>query len=109
MNEADRKEKPGSEKEASRLRKLYDKTEALHFDAAIRYSVTEELLEKSLKVFYETIPETTDEIRRFLEQEDYDNYTIRVHALKSGARLVGATEISELAAKLEACGDVIRK
>lgn len=99
----------GNVKEASRLRQLYDNTEALHYDDAIRYSVTEELLEKSLKVFYESLPDKTEEIRRFLEQEDYDNYTIRVHALKSGARLVGATEISELAAKLEACGDVVRK
>ena len=104
---ADTKE-TGRESEESFLRLLYDRTEALHFDEAIRYSGTEALLEKSLRAFYESLPEKTEEIRRFFEAGDYENYTIRVHALKSGARLVGATELSELAQKLEACGDMIR-
>ena len=37
--------------------------------------------------------------------EDWKNYTIRVHALKSSARIIGAKDLSEQAAYLESCGD----
>ena len=35
---------------------------------------------------------------------DYENYTTYVHGLKSSARVIGATELSNLAAYLEQCG-----
>ena len=87
----------------------YDASPALHYTQAKEFLPTDELIEKTLRSFYENLRDTTDVIERTLREEDYDNFTIRVHALKSSARLIGATEISELAAKLEACGDVIRK
>ena len=108
MTETDSRKTAGGGNEDQRLRQLYDAIEALRFEDTMKYSVSEELLERSLRAFYESLPETIGDIRRFLEAEDYENYTIRVHALKSGARLIGATEISELAARLEACGDLIR-
>ncbi|WP_155834318.1 hybrid sensor histidine kinase/response regulator [Butyrivibrio sp. VCD2006] len=37
--------------------------------------------------------------------EDYDNYTTYVHGLKSSARVIGAMELSNLAAYLEQCGN----
>ena len=37
--------------------------------------------------------------------EDYENYTTYVHGLKSSARVIGATELSNLAAYLEQCGN----
>nr|MCR5356180.1 Hpt domain-containing protein [Lachnospiraceae bacterium] len=33
------------------------------------------------------------------------DYTVAVHALKSSARLIGATDLSKMAAELEDCGD----
>ena len=38
-------------------------------------------------------------------KKDYDNYTILVHALKSSAKIVGATELSNAAGRLEEYGD----
>ena len=91
------------------LQQLYESVEGLHFDEAMQYSASEDILKKTLTVFYDTLPEKIEEISRFYEQGDYDNFTIKVHALKSGARMVGATEISELARQLEASGDIILK
>ncbi len=36
---------------------------------------------------------------------DFENYTTYVHGLKSSARVIGATELSNLAAYLEQCGN----
>lgn len=40
-------------------------------------------------------------LRRCYEAEDWVNYTVYVHALKSSARLIGAKKLSGMAAKLE--------
>jgi signal transduction histidine kinase/CheY-like chemotaxis protein len=55
--------------------------------------------------FYDAIEEKSAEIEQFAAAEDWVNYTVLVHALKSSARLIGAGELSALAASLEAAGD----
>ena len=94
--------------EVSSVQAAYDGIPALDYAQAKEYLTSDELIEKTLSTFYDNLRDTTDAIERSLREEDYDNYTIRVHALKSSARLIGAEEISELAAKLEACGDAVR-
>ena len=41
------------------------------------------------------------QIKQFLKNEDYKNYVILVHALKSTAKMVGADSLSESAKKME--------
>ena len=45
-----------------------------------------------------------DKLRRFLEEKDYLNYTIDVHALKSTASNIGAIELSQMAMEHEQAG-----
>ena len=70
----------------------------------IMYCGNAEFFEKFLTSFYESIDEKADEISNAFEKEDYDNYTIKVHALKSTARIIGAAELSHLAEELEMAG-----
>ena len=58
-----------------------------------------------LKIFHASIPEKADEIEGYLKSGDIEDYTIKVHALKSSARIIGAMELSEKARLLEAAGD----
>ena len=55
--------------------------------------------------FHATVLEKADEIQGYYDNEDWDNYTVKVHALKSSARIIGAMELSEKARILEAAGD----
>ena len=57
-----------------------------------------------LKIFYESIDEQYGQINGFYEAKDYKNYTIKVHGLKSTARIIGATDFGERAQKLEDAG-----
>ncbi len=57
-----------------------------------------------LETFFEVINETADEIEEYYRREDWENYTIKVHALKSSAKTIGAMELSEQAALLEKAG-----
>ena len=54
--------------------------------------------------FYEDIDETSEALERFLRENDTDSYTIRIHAVKSTARTIGANALGEKAALLEQAG-----
>ncbi|MCR4909130.1 MAG: response regulator [Lachnospiraceae bacterium] len=65
---------------------------------------TEEYL-KILTLFHSAIESKADEIEEYYKAGDIRNYTVKVHALKSSARIVGAAELSEKAALLEDAGN----
>ncbi len=60
---------------------------------------------KLLEIFRETVPAKADDIQNFLEKEQWKDYTIQVHSLKSTSRIIGAMKLSDLAALLEEAGD----
>ncbi len=59
----------------------------------------------ALAVFAQSIDSGSTEIQRFYDTQDWKNYTTKVHALKSTARVVGASELSEKARRLEDAGN----
>ena len=59
----------------------------------------------ALTVFAQSIDSGATEIQRFYDLQDWTNYTTKVHALKSTARVVGASELSEKARRLEDAGN----
>ena len=65
---------------------------------------TEEYL-SVLTGFYSAIDDRADEIATYYNNEDFKNYTIKVHALKSSARSIGAMDLSEKARLLEEAGN----
>ncbi len=77
----------------------------IDYAAGLRNCMNEEILQEAVRDFRVSLREMPDLIERLWKQGDLENYTIRVHALKSSARVIGATELSEKAAYLEKCGD----
>ncbi|MCR4896472.1 MAG: DegV family EDD domain-containing protein [Lachnospiraceae bacterium] len=71
---------------------------------AIASSGSEDALRSVLRIFHDSVPAKSEELNGYYRGEDWENYTIKIHALKSSARLIGATALSEEAAKLEAAG-----
>lgn len=67
--------------------------------------MNEEILRSTVHDFVVSAKSGPKEILEYLENEDIENYTIRVHALKSSARIIGAGALSEQAKHLEDCGD----
>ncbi len=73
-------------------------------DAGIKNCGSVEGYMSVLSVFCQTIPTKSDEIENLYDTKDWENYTIKVHALKSSARIIGAAELSGLAESLEDAG-----
>lgn len=67
-----------------------------------------------LSVFHNTAETKAGEIEKLYSSGDTEGYTIKVHALKSSARIIGAMSLSQLAKELEDAGkagdtDLIRE
>ena len=59
----------------------------------------------ALTVFAQSVTTGAKEISDFFDREDWKNYTTKVHALKSSAKVIGANELSERAKRLEDAGN----
>lgn len=104
-SEADTPKEPkASEPKSGIIAKLVQ-IEAIDTTLGLQYSGSPELYEKILGEYTETGSSRADTIEQYFEQQDIQNYTIQVHALKSASRLIGAMTLSKLAEKLEKCGN----
>lgn len=56
-----------------------------------------------------TAQDVRTSILTYLEQENWKDYTIRVHSLKSTSRLIGATELAGMAEELERAGNALNE
>ena len=71
----------------------------------IRYSGSEELWKQMMGNFYTLIDAKTLKVQKYLEDGMLKDFTIEVHALKSSARVIGASGLSERFAELEKLGN----
>jgi len=79
--------------------------EGLNTEAALKLLGTKELFMSVLETYYKGMDKKAEVIRSHWEAKDYRNYTIEVHSLKSSSRQIGANELADLAASLEAAGN----
>jgi HPt (histidine-containing phosphotransfer) domain-containing protein len=59
---------------------------------------------ETLTIYAKNAPDSVDEIAKLWGEEDLDNTTVKVHAIKSLSRAIGAEGIGALAEKLEFAG-----
>lgn len=79
--------------------------ETLDVKAGLALSGSLDIYKTILSDYYEVIEKKANYIEALEAQSDVKNYTIEVHALKSASKLIGAMELSALAAELEKCGN----
>lgn len=82
----------------------YENIEGIDGKTAIANSGSEDSFKTVLKIFYDTIDERSKELEDSYSLEDWDNYTIKIHALKSSSKLVGAMKLAKEAEALEMAG-----
>ena len=70
----------------------------------LRYCGSVRDFDKYLKSFYLDIDEKIAELEKSFKEGDISYFTVKVHALKTAARMIGATEMCELAYSLEMAG-----
>ncbi len=63
-----------------------------------------ELLRTVITEYRDHIPENADKIETMFKEQNWNDFTITVHALKSTSRVIGALKLSELCQRLETAG-----
>ena len=96
-------EEPVDEKEAQRqlLPEYIRNNPLIDVKTGLKNCVSAEGFIEIAEVFSSTYNAKAEEIRGLYEKEDLKGYTVKVHALKSSAMVIGAIELSEMAKALE--------
>ena len=79
--------------------------EGLNVKLALSLLGTEKLFLTVLKQYFCAIEQKARSIENHYNNEDWKNYTIEVHALKSTSKQIGAEHVSAVAAELEKAGN----
>ena len=90
--------------EKKKEKKWYEDIPEIDSQVALEYCRSEDDLKGVLKTYCASINSRADEIERYYKAEDWENYIIKVHAMKSSSKLVGAMQLSEDARVLEFAG-----
>ena len=87
------------------IKKSKEKESMIHIEKGLLYSGGEHgIYLDILKTYVEKAEEYGTKLNDYYEKEDWKNYVIAVHALKSSSLSIGATGLSELAASCEMAG-----
>ncbi|MBO4396870.1 MAG: response regulator [Eubacterium sp.] len=81
-----------------------DEFDMVDADRAAEALGSPELFRMIAEEYFKSGQETYDSIMESYTNEDYKNYTIRVHALKSSSRQIGAFDLGDMAEALELAG-----
>lgn len=73
--------------------------------SALQLLGSEKLYWQTLTEYVRMIPKKLRLITQHKEAQDWKNYTIETHALKSSSKQIGAMDLSELAAEMEQAGN----
>lgn len=92
-----------------RTAELWTESFGIDAEAGLSNCGSADILLQAVREFAGTIDSRAAKIEESAREKDWDNYTIIVHSLKSCSRLLGATELSEMAAEAEKLGDRAKK
>ena len=79
--------------------------EGINIEEGLKNCGDEEIYVNAFNSFAKNAFENHKEIERLFNEENIEDYTIKVHALKSSAKIIGAMQLSRLAETLEKAGD----
>ena len=79
--------------------------DGLDAEAGLRHCGSEEVYLETLTIYAKNVASSADELIRYRDANDPKNVTVKVHALKSTSRAIGAETLGALAAKLELAGN----
>ena len=82
----------------------YESLEGIDGDIGVKNCGSKEAYQAVLGIFYESIEPNIEEIEQYFQDKDWHSYTVKVHAMKSSAQIIGAIALGEMAQRLEDAG-----
>ncbi len=79
-------------------------SELIDIESGMKHAGSTDAYLATLKIYHDSLDTNAEILKQALEGEDFKNYTIKVHALKSSLRTIGAEALGEEAQTLEEAG-----
>ncbi|MBQ4378543.1 MAG: response regulator [Treponema sp.] len=79
----------------------FPKISGVDFNVAMENCGNASLVRDMVRMFYNSIEKESEDLENFVKEKDLENFRIKVHALKSSARIIGAKKLSSMAERLE--------
>ncbi len=96
---------PAEEEECiSKMSEQFQESSCIDVEKGMKNSGDAEGYLRVLKLFDNSLEERYEELEQLYREENIKDFTIKVHSLKSSAKIVGATELGEHAQLLEDAG-----
>ncbi len=76
----------------------------INIQQGIAYCGDEEGFREIVQIYHSEGPKRENQLQQYFQEQDWKNYVITVHALKSNSKGIGADELAELARNLEMAG-----
>ena len=93
-----------SKSEREKLPQWLVKSPLVNVHAGLNNSETADFMLSAIDIFLEHADSNLKEMEKFFGEGDYKNFTVKVHALKSTARIIGAMILSTMAGAMEKAG-----
>ena len=94
-----------TEKESAIIPDFAYNIDGIDVSTGIKHCGTNEAYIEAVTAFLDTADNNIAEIERYIKETDIRNLTVKVHALKSTARIIGAEKLSSFAETLEKAGN----
>ncbi len=98
-------EETGSDSEKTRLPDWLNEIAEIDTGKGLLHCGTAETYLSTLTTYAGSVAASADEIEGFLKNGDIKNATVKIHAIKSTSRVIGAMDLGSLAEELEAAGN----
>lgn len=95
----------GDGKEIPEELKILENIDGISIKEGLDFCGSSKAFLKFLNTFYSSIDYKLAEIKEAFDKNDLTSYTIKVHALKSTSRIIGASMLSDLTLRLEEAGE----
>lgn len=79
--------------------------EAINVNTGCKYCGSDKVYMSTVEKYLESAEKNREDIERYWAAGDLKNTTVKIHALKSSSRLIGALKLGDFAERLEKAGD----
>lgn len=87
---------------------LENHKELIDYKVGLRYCAdSEEFYYEILKIYYEQYETKSENLQRFVDERNWNDYTMNIHSLKSNSLNIGCIKLAELCLELEEAGKSI--
>lgn len=94
-----------SDEDVSTIPEIMYRIDAIDVASGMRHCGTPDVYMATVRTFLDTAYDNADEMEGYLNGGDMHSLTVKVHALKSTSRVIGAKELGTLAEALEKAGN----